>query len=132
MSDWYYKDQPLIEIPKPYKSFVYEITNLTNNKKYIGKKQFYFKKNKKTVESDWKTYYGSNKTLQEDVKELGEENFKRIILHLCSSKSEASYLELHHQITEQAILSKDYYNDWIQIKVTRKHLSKYAQTIQRD
>ena len=54
---------------------------------YVGKKFFWFKKTKpktKTrkrrqrllVESDWKTYYGSNKHLKADV-----ENMVRVYLH---------------------------------------------------
>ena len=50
--------------------FVYQITNLANNKKYIGKKFFYStktkqvkgKKKKLKVPSDWQTYYGSSDT----------------------------------------------------------------------
>ena len=66
------------------------ITNLKNNRKYIGKKLARFKKsrpplkgkvNKRryTVESDWQTYYGSNDELTIDVETLGTENFKREI-----------------------------------------------------
>ena len=65
--------------------FVYQITNLTNKRKYIGKKLFYFtktkqvkgKKKKVKVPSDWQTYYGSNTELQKDVILHGEENFSR-------------------------------------------------------
>jgi len=101
-------------------------------KRYIGKKRFFSsrtkqvkgKKKKTKVESDWRSYYGSNAAIQEDVKNLGESNFRRDILYLCNSLSECSYLELKEQVMNQAILSPQYYNDWIQIKVTRKHLKR--------
>lgn len=53
--------------------FVYVITNTVNGMKYIGKKLFKHRRNKKLVESDWRTYYGSNEKLLEDVKMLRRE-----------------------------------------------------------
>lgn len=54
--------------------FVYNITNLTNGMKYLGKKVFYFNrkvKGKRTkVESDWRDYFGSNEELLKDVSAL--------------------------------------------------------------
>ena len=38
---WYYKNEPYDEIGE-YVGFVYQITNTLTNKKYIGKKNFYF------------------------------------------------------------------------------------------
>ena len=35
---WTYKGQEVIELPEDCIGYVYIITNLTNNKKYIGKK----------------------------------------------------------------------------------------------
>ena len=59
------------ELLDNYLGFVYNITNLTNNRQYIGKKllkrtktkKVKGKKKKTLVESDWKEYYGSNKDL---------------------------------------------------------------------
>ena len=73
---WYYKNEEFTEemIGDSY-GYVYVITNLLNNRKYIGKK-FFSKAGYKTVKgkrkkirkpSDWLDYYGSNKTLLEDV-----------------------------------------------------------------
>ena len=67
------------------------ITNLTNNRKYLGKKLARFKttkpplkgrKNKRrgTKESNWREYYGSNDELNEEITKLGTEKFKREIL----------------------------------------------------
>jgi len=110
--------------------FVYIIKNLTNNRFYIGKKlltkagykQVKGKKRKIRKISDWESYYGSNKELQEDVKQLGESNFKREILHLCYSRSECSFLETYEIIIQNALLSTNYYNDWLMVKVRKDHL----------
>lgn len=117
--------------------FVYLITNQANQRKYIGKKFFWSKKSKQKngrkkrflVESDWKDYYGSNDELLADVELIGENHFTREILHLCKSKGECSYLEAKEQFMRNAILSKDYYNNWISVKVTRCHMLKYTNRI---
>ena len=75
---WKYNNEDFTEIPSGMEGFVYLITNLTNNRKYIGKKHFWSRqKDKKTgrrvkKESDWKKYYGSCDELKKDVKELGD------------------------------------------------------------
>ena len=95
---WYYNNEIVEELPEGSVGFVYLITNLTNNRKYIGKKLAQFKrtkpplkgrKNKRrsTVESDWREYYGSSDELSADVAELGPQSFKREILFYCTSKS---------------------------------------------
>jgi len=113
--------------------FVYLITNQTNGKKYIGKKLFYFaktkqvqgKKKKIKVSSDWPTYYGSSDVLVKDVKDLGEENFTREILHLCKSKGECSYLEAKEQFIRGVMETDDYYNTWIMVRVRKSHIKDY-------
>lgn len=107
---------------------VYLITNLTNGRKYVGKKFFWSqktlpitktrKRRKRTlVESDWRDYWGSNKHLQKDVEELGPDNFKREILHICKSKGELSYMEMKEQVVRDVLLTEDYYNGIIAVKV---------------
>lgn len=113
--------------------FVYQIKNLANNKKYIGKKLFYFtktkqvngKKKKVKVPSDWKTYYGSNTELQNDVKIHGEDKFVREILHLCVSKGECSYLEAKEQFHRNVMEGDEYYNSWIMVRVRKSHIKDY-------
>lgn len=113
--------------------FVYEITNLTNKRKYIGKKLFYFAKTKQVkgkrkrvkAPSDWQTYYGSNTELKNDVIMLGEENFSRKILHLCKSKGECGYLEAKEQFSQCVMESDDYYNTWIMVRVRKSHIKDY-------
>ena len=113
--------------------FVYQITNLTNDKKYIGKKFFYSTKTKQVkgkkkrtkVLSDWQTYYGSSANLQQDVLELGHEKFVREILHLCKSKGECGYLEAKEQFIRGVMESDDYYNTWIMVRVRKSHIKDY-------
>jgi len=128
---WFYNDQEFTEdMIGDNVGFVYVIENLSNNKKYIGKKLFKFSKTKKVkgkkkktkTESNWKSYYGSNEELLEDVKVLGEENFSREILHLCKSKGTCNYLEMKEQILHNALESDSYYNQWIMCKVHRSHI----------
>lgn len=115
--------------------FVYRITCLSNNKKYIGKKQFFSNqkrpplKGKKrgrrvTKESNWKNYYGSSNDLLADLEKYGKENFRREILELTTCKWESAYLELMWQLKENAILREDYYNGIINIRLNGppKHL----------
>ena len=137
--EWYYLGKP-IEFgegeldPKKIYGFVYVIRNLLNGRKYIGKKFFWSKRTmirkgkklKSTIESDWRKYCGSNGPLLEDIKEFGSENFEKEIIHLCASKSECAYLEAKEQFAIDAILDKAFYNDWISVKTTRRHLMKYA------
>jgi hypothetical protein len=130
--------------PQDYFGFVYKITNLTNSKFYIGKKYFYHTSNVKLgkkelaalpvtrgrksttkqviKESDWRSYWGSSKELQQDVKELGAEMFECIILKLCKDKKELTYYELHYQCTNECLLSYNSYNDNILGKFFRKDL----------
>lgn len=127
---WYY-DNEIFEDKEDYVGFVYIITNLTNNKKYVGKKNFYFSKSKQVkgkkkrikVESDWRDYYGSNKELSADVDKIGKENFKREILKLCKSKGEFAYFEAKYQFDNQVLESDNWYNTWIMVRVHKKHLT---------
>lgn len=129
---WSYKGADVPNDLSEYIGFVYLITNLISNKKYIGKKLLKFKKTKtikgkkkkSLVESDWKTYWGSNDELKEDVKKLGEVNFKREVLIFCKSKGELSYFELKEQVLAGVLESDEYYNSWIMARVRKDHLKK--------
>ena len=79
--------------------FVYLITNLSNQRLYIGRKVFWFhrkppgKKRRVKKESDWKKYYGSCDELKEDVKLLGNHMFRREILSLHLTKGKTNFGE---------------------------------------
>ena len=111
----------------PY-CFIYKITNLTNDKKYICKKQCQSikkrpplkgKKNKRheKIETDWRTYTSSSNELNKDLEQLGKDNFKFEILRWCDSKWELSYYEARLQFKEEVLLRNDYYNGIINVRI---------------
>jgi hypothetical protein len=113
--------------------FVYQITNLTNGRKYIGKKFFYSAKTKQVkgkkkrykASSNWQTYYGSSDNLTKDVLQLGHENFNREILHLCLTKGECGYIEAKEQFRNNVLETDNYYNSWIMVRVRKDHIKGY-------
>lgn len=134
---WYYKDKLVTELPEDCEAFVYLITNLTNDKKYVGKKLAKFKttkpplkgkKNKRRgyKESDWRTYWGSSDHLNADVLELGEDKFRREILYYCPSRGVASYLEAREQFERRVLETDDYYNGIINVRVGGSKILKEA------
>tara|TARA_B110000444_G_scaffold248691_1_gene272861 strand:+ start:436 stop:843 length:408 start_codon:yes stop_codon:yes gene_type:complete len=132
---WLYENKEYDETPDEYQGFVYLITELDTRKKYIGKKFFWKPKTlpitksrkrrvKTRVESDWRTYYGSSITVQNLVEKKGLDNWKREILKLCKTKGECSYYEAKEQFARDALLSTEYYNEFIGCKIHAKHLGK--------
>ena len=136
---WLYQNQPVETLPEDCVGFVYMITNITNQRRYIGKKLAKFsrttqrtvklkngtKKKKKIrtkVDSDWRDYYGSSPELTRDVELIGKENFKREILYYCKSKAECSYIEAREQFTHKVLESEDWYNGHIQVRVHGRHI----------
>lgn len=136
---WLYENQLVETLPEDCVGFVYIITNLSSERKYIGKKLAKFskttqrtvklkngsKKKKKIrtkVDSDWRDYYGSSPELSKDVELFGKDNFKREILYYCKSKSECSYIEAREQFSRKVLESKDYYNGHIQVRVHGSHI----------
>ena len=113
---WKYNREDFTDVPKGMEGFVYVITNLTNDKKYIGKKNFWTRQKdrktgrRKTKESSWRDYFGSCDELIEDVKLLGQDKFSREILYLCPHKKSMSYYETMEQFKRDVILREDYYN----------------------
>jgi hypothetical protein len=111
--------------------FVYLITNKVTNRKYIGKKLFFFsktrtvkgKKKKEKALSDWMEYWSSSEELKGDVAALGSENFTREILYLCKNKGTMSYLEAKEQFKQEVLEHPDkWYNGIIQCKIHRTHV----------
>ena len=131
---WYYNGKEinsLEEFPEDVIGFVYDIKNLVNGRRYIGKKILKTsktkivsgKKKRTKVESDWKNYYGSNEELKDDVKKFGKENFKRNIVRFCISKGEMSYIEAKLQFENNVLESNFFYNTWIMCRIHKKHLT---------
>ena len=136
---WLYQNQLVETLPEDCVGFVYLITNLLSERKYIGKKLAKFskttqrtvklkngtKKKKKIrskVDSDWRDYYGSSPELSRDVELQGKHNFKREILYYCKSKSECSYIEAREQFSRRVLESRDWYNGHIQVRVHGSHI----------
>ena len=129
---WIYHGEEFTE-PGSYVGFVYCITNIKSNRKYIGKKLFWTPKRKQVnkkrvrfrVESDWKEYWSSSDELKADIEKLGKENFTREILHLCLSKGATNYLEAKEQFVRGVLENSElWYNTWIMVRVNRSHLKK--------
>lgn len=112
--------------------FIYEISNnaLGIPKKYIGKKQCISRVKRKPLkgktrnridhkESDWKTYTGSSKELNEDIIKYGKENFTFTILEWGGSKWELGYKEIKRQIEQDVILSEHFYNGILNVRIGR-------------
>jgi len=130
---WYYNGNEFTETPEDFQGFVYIITELDTNKKYIGKKNFWRpkilpKNSKRTrrirtkVESDWREYCGSNKELQLLIEQRGQNRYKREIVRLCRTKGEMSYYEAKMQFDNDVLLSDEYYNEFIGCKIHSRHI----------
>lgn len=126
--DWTYKGKLVESLPEDCEGFVYLITNTTNDKKYIGKKNAKAtktrpplkgkkRKRRSKVESDWRDYWGSSDNLLNDIEALGKEKFTREILHMCPSRGIASYLEAREQFERRVLESDEYYNGIINVRI---------------
>ena len=131
---WYYNNELFETTPEEYQGFVYQITELHTNKKYIGKKNFWkpkvlpINKTRKRrvrtrIESNWKEYYSSSNEVCQLVEQYGKERFKREILKLCKTKGEMSYYEAKLQFDHNVLFSDDYYNNFIGCRIHAKHLT---------
>jgi len=127
------------DIPENAVGFVYKITNIPTNKSYIGKKNLYTFRNiqlgkkelqalkeerkiqgmrgptptkKKVIkESDWMSYYGSEKSLLKDIKEDTKSNFRREILEFAFSPKHLTYLETKYQFSLDVLENEEkWYN----------------------
>ncbi len=111
--------------------FIYQITNNSSGKKYIGKKQvrkiikrppLKGKKNKRHIltESDWKNYTGSCNELNDEINVHGKGDFTFTILRLCYNKWELAYYEAELQFKLGVLLSDEYYNGIINCRIGAK------------
>jgi group I intron endonuclease len=85
--------------PQEFWGFIYEITQKSTGKSYIGKKQFRFKRQKtksnksRTKPSDWLDYTSSSELVNDLITEYGKDDFVFRILLLCSGKCMLGYEE---------------------------------------
>ena len=146
--DWLYKGEVMSSIedfPPSTFGFIYRVTHISSGKTYIGKKVLKFTRKAKltkkdlemyegvqgrkpsykqvTKESDWKTYWGSNKVLLNLLEHEPIENFKREILTLAPTKKLLTYeetkalflysvLENPHEYFNDNILGKFFTKDF--------------------
>lgn len=129
MSQWIYNNNIIDTPPEGYQGFVYIIT-LKNGKKYIGKKNFYFKKYKQVkgkkkayqAESDWKEYTGSSESVNEMISVDGVDTIKKEIIHLCKTKSDMSYWETYEIFSTHSLLKDDYLNNWVSARINKRNV----------
>jgi hypothetical protein len=131
------------KFPEKCVGFVYKITNIKTGKFYIGKKSLYSNVRKKltkkelaehqgpgrkptkklvTTESNWQEYWGSNKTIQDEIKQNGIQAFRKEILKFCFNKKQLTYWEVHFQCIEEVLISDKSYNDNVLAKFFRRDL----------
>ena len=132
MNNWIYQNQEVdtvSDFPDNTYGFVYSITHLPTRKRYIGKKILFFTRKVKLTkkdlleykgvigrrpsyklaikESDWKTYWGSNKEMLELIKSEPAENWERQILESAPNKKLLTYYETKYQMVYQVLEKPD-------------------------
>jgi hypothetical protein len=82
--------------------YIYQITNLTNGKIYVGK-------HKSSLHPSINGYYGSGKQIMAAIQKYGIENFNKEVLYYCSSLEEMANKEAEI-VTEDFVKRLDTYN----------------------
>ena len=140
----YYEDEivNLSQFPEGTYGFIYKVTHTPSGKIYIGKKVLYHNQKKKLTkaelelstgrgrkslykivqkESDWKTYYGSQKDIKEYITQGKKEEFKREIIQFVNNKKLLTYFETKWLFINGVLEYPDaFYNDNILGKFYRK------------
>ena len=144
--NWKYKNKEIegvSDFPKETYGFVYIITHIPSDRSYIGKKILFntrkVKLTKKELaeyegvvgrrpsyklavkESNWQTYWGSNKELTGLLETEPPENFRRHILEVAPSKKLLTYYEVKYQMIYQVLEKpEEFFNDNVLGKFYRK------------
>ena len=133
---WVYNSKPITNLndfPKDTFGFIYIVKNNDTNKSYIGNKVLYHNKKVKlgkkevaeltgvgrkpttkivTKESDWETYYGSNKEVMQLIKDGKQDLFTRTIIKLAPNKKLLTYYETQALFTYKVLEHPEsFYND---------------------
>lgn len=126
--------EDISQFPENTFGFVYKIMHIPSDKSYIGKKVLYHNRKQKLTkkdlalyegqpgrkpsykviqkESDWKTYWGSNKPLLELVKNEPIENFERHIIEFAPNKKLLTYYETQYLFVYQVLQRpEEFFND---------------------
>jgi len=136
MKNWLYNNNEITsieELPQGAFGFIYITTHIPSGVSYIGKKSLYHnikrKLNKKELaeqtgrgrrpttqvvskESDWKTYFGSAKPIQEIIKDGRIDEFERQIIQVVNNKKLLTYYECKY-LFKYGVLEHplEYFND---------------------
>ena len=145
---WTYKSKEITDItqfPENTYGFVYIVTHKPTGKAYIGRKILQFTKKVKlgkkelsalagvvgrrpsyklaVKESDWKSYYGSQKEIKQLLVEGKKDEFERTILKCVPTKKSLTYFEIKYQMVYQVLEKPDeFFNDNILGKFFTKDL----------
>lgn len=142
---WIYKDkeiQTIEDFQEGTFGFIYVTTHIPTGKKYLGKKSLYHNIKKKLgkkelaeqpitrgrtattkqviKESDWKTYYGSEEFIKQQIKLGKKEEFTREIIHLVTNKKLLTYFECKYLFNSGVLESDTWLNSNILGKFYRK------------
>ena len=140
---WMYLERPFTsDDVRDYYGFVYLITNLSNQRLYIGRKVFWFhrkppgKKRRVKKSQIGNCTTGHQTRAKEDVKLLGTHLFRREILSLHKSKGTANFNETELALFKNNVLTESlpdgtprYYNSNIMNRYYRKDYFEYEETI---
>jgi hypothetical protein len=143
---WLYKEKTINSIedlPTNAFGFIYITTHVPTGKKYLGKKSLNHTLNKKLgkkelaaapitrgrtkstkqviKESDWKTYYGSNTFIKNEIKSGNQHDFTRVIIDIATNKKHLTYLETKYLFNYE-VLEKP--TEWMNDNVLGKFYSK--------
>lgn len=137
---WLYKGKELddSDIPEKAQGFIYLITYLPTNQKYIGRKLLTKahrrQKNKKVirtrVESDWREYWSSSPDVKQLVEEKGADNFVREILVFADTKGQLNYLEEKFLYCVGALESEVWLNSNIRSKMYKRNILNKLDTVE--
>ena len=137
MGNWQYKGKEIkdrTDLPEKAVGIVYKIHNFKESKYYIGKKILVNKRTKPPlkgykrrrvtyVESNWKTYTGSNV----DAKDWNIEDCYREIMYICYNKTMMTYYETALQFQEKVLEDDNYLNDNILGKFFKLKIQQYKE-----
>jgi len=104
--------------------FVYCITELSSNRRYIGKKVFRYKFKKPPLkgrknnrieykDSGWRGYTGSSAELNANIKQYGMDNYSFEIISLHETLASLSYREVELQVQSDCLRNPQYFNKHI-------------------
>lgn len=129
---WKYNNEDLTDdmIPDKAVGFIYLITHIPSNKKYIGRKLLTKahrrQKNNKIIrtriDSGWKDYWSSSPEVNLLVETEGYDSFTREVILFASSKGQMNYMEECLQFVFGVVESEMWFNGNIRSKLYKRNL----------